>query len=132
MTTVRRNLRYLRAAEVQAIGLDVSTLGGTEVEMFRLLDEIAELAETNGMTCYGRGFRSLSMTISAVCMGYQLIAGQAVADPVSHPECLHTIAMEDIYGRDLFAATSGHNLNAFAMSAAATKRGCGLHYSAAS
>lgn len=132
MTTVRRNLHCLRAAEIQAIGLDVSKLRGTEAEVFRLLEEIAELAETNGMTCYGRGFRSLSMTISAVCMGYQLITGQAIADPVPHPECLHTTAMEDIYGRDLFAAATGHNPNAFALSAAATKHDCGPHYSAAS
>ncbi|WP_299615992.1 hypothetical protein [Pelagibius sp.] len=132
MPVVRRNLHCLRAAEVQAIGVDVSTLRGTEAEVFRLLEEIAELAETNGMTCYGRGFRSLSMTISAVCMGYQLIAGQAIADPVPHPECLHTTAMEDIYGRDLFAATTGHNLNAFALSAAGPKRGREPRYSAAS
>lgn len=40
--------------------------------------------------------------------------------------------MEDIYGRDLSAAAPGHSLNAFAVSAAAAKRDCGPHYSAAS
>ncbi|WP_299615996.1 hypothetical protein [Pelagibius sp.] len=103
---VRRNVHFLRPAGVNAIGVDVSTLRGTEAELLRLLEGIAELAEKNGLTSYGRGFESLSMTISAACMGYQLIAGPSIAEPVKRPECLQKTAMEDIYGRGLFAAAA--------------------------
>ena len=45
-------------------------------------------------------------------MGYQLIAGPSIAEPVKRPECLQKTAMEDIYGRGLFAAaTSQANTN---------------------
>jgi hypothetical protein len=106
---IRRNLPYLRAAGVLGVGVDISTLRGPEAEKLRLLENISELAEKTGLKCYGHGFHSLSMTISAVCMGYQNISGLAVAEPTQRPEGIRESEMENIYGRGLFkdAAQSG-------------------------
>ena len=99
---VRRNLPYLRAAGVHAVGVDISTLHGSEADKLQLLDKLAELTEKSGLKCYGHGFHSLSMTICAVCMGYQSISGPAIAEPTQRPEGVRATEMENVYGRGLF------------------------------
>lgn len=99
---VRRNLPYLQAAGVNAVGVDVSTLRGPEAERLQLLEKVAELAERSGLRCYGHGFHSLSMTICAVCMGYQHVSGPAIAGPTQRPDGIRATEMENIYGRVLF------------------------------
>jgi hypothetical protein len=60
------------------------------------------LAEKSGLKCYGHGFHSLSMTICAVCMGYQHVTGLAIAAPTETPEGIRATQLENIYGRVLF------------------------------
>jgi hypothetical protein len=99
---VRRNLPYLRTAGIHAVGVDVAALRGPESEKLRLLENIADLAEKSGLKCYGHGFHSLSMTICAVCMGYQHVTGLAIAAPTETPEGIRATQLENIYGRVLF------------------------------
>ena len=101
-SAVQRNLPYLRGAGVHAVGVDIAGLHGREAEKLRLLEDLAELAEKSGLRCYGHGFQSLSMTICAVCMGYQNVSGPAIAGPTLRPAGIRATDMENIYGRGLY------------------------------
>jgi len=56
----------------------------------------------NGLKCYGHDFHSLSMTICALCMGYQDFLGPAIAGATPRPEGIRASEMGNIYGRGLF------------------------------
>jgi hypothetical protein len=99
---LRRNLPYLRSAGVNAVCVDVSTLYGSEVEKLQFLEQLAEWAEQSGLKFYGHGFDTLSMTISAVCMGYYSVSGPAIAAMTQRPVGVRKNKMENIYGRMLF------------------------------
>lgn len=99
---LRRNLPYLQSAGVNAVCVDVSTLYGSEVEKLQFLEQLAEWAEQSGLKFYGHGFDTLSMTISAVCMGYYSVSGPAIAATTQRPVGVRKNKMENIYGRMLF------------------------------
>lgn len=99
---VRRNLQFLRLAGVHGVGLDLSTLHGSEAEKLRALEQLASWSEQDGLKCYGHGFQTLSMTISAVCMGYYSISGPAIGENTPEPVGVRAFKMANIYGRILF------------------------------
>ena len=101
MPELHRNLPYLRAAGIHAVGLDVADLSGSETEKLQLLETTAELAEQSGLKCYGHGLDSLSIAICTVCMGYQHVSGQAIAAPTDKPAGIRATEMENIYSRAL-------------------------------
>lgn len=101
-SAVQRNLPHLRSAGVHAVGVDIAGLQGPESEKLKLLEDLAELADKSGLRCYGHGFESLSMTICAVCMGYQNVSGPAIAGPTVRPAGIRATDMENIYGRGLY------------------------------
>ena len=92
-------LRYLPAAGIGQIGVDVQTFRGAEADSLDLLEQITIAAKKNGLQCYGLGFESLSMTICASCLGFQHVSGPAIAEPVAQPGGIQTTDMEAIYGR---------------------------------
>lgn len=101
LPAVKRSLPALRGAGVQKLGLDASALGESEAEVLRLLETMAKLAEANRLKCYGDGFHSLSLTICAVCMGYEYLSGAPIADAMAEPQGIQATEMEAIYGRAL-------------------------------
>ncbi len=96
---ILRKLPLLRAAGVHEIGVDVATLEGTEADKLALLERLAVAAKEAGLRCYGHGFDSLSMTIYAVCLGFQHVSGAAISHPLPEPKGIQSAAMEAIYGR---------------------------------
>lgn len=101
---VRRNFPYLSGKGITAVGLDVAGMRGTEAERLKVLDQVSELASQNRLGYYGHGLASLSLTICAVCMGYQHVSGPAIAEATSEPLGIHPTAMEHIYGRAIFGS----------------------------
>ena len=92
-------LRYLPAAGISQVGVDVRSLRGAEADSLDLLEQITIATKKSGLQCYGLGFESLSMTICASCLGFQHVSGPAIAEPVTKPDGIQTTAMEAIYGR---------------------------------
>ena len=94
---VRRRLRHLQTAGIHEVGLDVSTLEGTETEKLEFLEKLAVVANNEGLKCYAHGFESLSMTVCAVSLGYEHLSGPVIAQPMAEPGGIHGAAMEAIY-----------------------------------
>jgi len=101
-TEIRRNLRYLKAAGVDEIGLDVSEIEGEEKEIIRLLESLVVNAARSELRCYGQGFSSLSLIICAACIGYQHISGPLVAGPLREPDGIRTMTIKMLYRRLVF------------------------------
>ena len=99
MSEIQRSLGYLAAEGIHQVGLDVGTLRGSEAENLDLLESLTVAAKKANLECYGLGFASVSMTICASCLGFQHVAGPAIAAPVTQPDGIHTTAMESIYGQ---------------------------------
>ncbi len=102
---IRNNLHYLAKMGVHTVGLDVSAVESSEAEKLSFLENLIEVANDSDLRCYGHGFDSLSLTMCAVCMGFQHVSGPAVAETVAQPRGIQKTAMENIYKRMLLSGS---------------------------
>lgn len=98
---IAQDLHRLASTDIRSVGVHVAELSGSETEKLGLLDALIDLADRHGLKCYGLGLDSLSLTMCAVCMGYQHVSGSAVGEPVSKPGGIQSTALVNIYSRIL-------------------------------
>ena len=98
---IAHEIQFLRGAGIKAIGIDIRELEGGEARKLAILDKLALLSEKAGLGCYADGFESLSMTVCAVCMGYQHVAGPAIGTAGPAPFGLLAKDLESIYAHML-------------------------------
>ena len=101
LSRIAQEMRWIASAGIRSVGVDAAELSGSETEKLHLLDSLIDLADRYGLKCYGLGLDSVSLTMCAVCMGYQHVSGSAVGGPVSEPGGIRPTAMDSIYGRIL-------------------------------
>lgn len=94
-----RSLHHVKAAGVRNIGIDIHALNWDEAEALSLLEHLVGAADGEGLKCYGLGFQSMSMTVCAICMGFEHVAGQSIAEPTSEPGGVKPVTLDAIYGR---------------------------------
>lgn len=94
-----RSLKYLRAAGVHAVGIDLSGMPISESDAIAILERFAATAQRCGLMRYAFGLDSLSLVTAAVCAGFDHVAGLTVAKPTDLPGGISPTTTESLYIR---------------------------------
>ncbi len=92
-----RNFSRLGEMRIFAVGLDTHRLEMDEGDCIEALQDFAEAANALGLRTYIHGLRSLSLTVAAVCAGFDYVGGDTVASIIDAPETMYRYRFEDLF-----------------------------------
>lgn len=91
------NFHYLAEAGVNVAGVRLDHSDLSEQEIINLLSGFSSKAKSHKIPkTFLLGVKSLSITTSAVCAGYDYLGGKAIHTCVQHPDTVHRYQYEDL------------------------------------
>lgn len=86
-----------RSCGILAVGVNASTMQGSESDVIQSLNKFAEAAAKADVQCYVHGLRSLSMTTAAVAAGFNYVDGTPVASIADAPGSVYRFGLGDLF-----------------------------------
>ncbi len=99
------DMRRIKASGLRMVGGDLREHPWSETQALRELEAFAKAADEAGIDSYVDGLGAMSTVVAAVCAGFDLVSGSAVAKDVEFPSGVYFLDSVNLYLRRRAAPT---------------------------